>query len=335
MDLNFSWYDRMYTPLVSILINNYNYGRFLRPAIESALGQRYPLTEVVVVDDGSTDMSREIIASYGESIIPIFKENGGQGSALNAGVAASRGEILCFLDADDLFHPEKATRVVEFYEGCGLNSRPIMMHHLLAIKNVEGEDLGGPPCGRTHASPLNLYDFATLHGFVWFESGPTSTISLNRMLADRLFPIPQKGTRISADDFVASGAFLLGEGHSLPETLGSYRVHGANNWHGTVQRRSPDFAPALQTYLNAKLVEIGLAPVISIENSARVWPDLVAEHRWAKLAWNMLKVCVRDHDRYTFTYAYHTIMTIGMIIMKAIRQKRDALLTLFDSRPAL
>ena len=69
-------------PLVTILINNYNYGRYLREAIDSALGQTYPFREVVVVDDGSTDNSRDIIRSYGSKILPILKENGGPGVGL-------------------------------------------------------------------------------------------------------------------------------------------------------------------------------------------------------------------------------------------------------------
>ena len=82
-------------PLVSILINNYNYADFLDHAIRSALDQArsYEPVEIVVVDDGSTDHSRQIIKSYAGAIVGIFKENGGQASAFNAGVRASRGEI--------------------------------------------------------------------------------------------------------------------------------------------------------------------------------------------------------------------------------------------------
>jgi glycosyltransferase involved in cell wall biosynthesis len=69
-------------PLVSILINNYNYGRFLTEAIDSALNQTYSNIEVIVVDDGSTDNSQEIIKSYQDKIIPILKPNGGQASAI-------------------------------------------------------------------------------------------------------------------------------------------------------------------------------------------------------------------------------------------------------------
>lgn len=76
-------------PLASIIIDNYNYGRFLADAINSALAQTYQHTEVIVVDDGSTDNSREIISQYGDRIRPVLKENGGQGSAFNAGFEAS------------------------------------------------------------------------------------------------------------------------------------------------------------------------------------------------------------------------------------------------------
>ncbi len=86
--------------LASIIVNNYNYGRFLAEAIESALSQTYANTEVIVVDDGSTDNSRDIIASYKDQIIPVLKENGGQASAFNAGFQASSGEVIFFLDAD-------------------------------------------------------------------------------------------------------------------------------------------------------------------------------------------------------------------------------------------
>lgn len=91
--------------LVSIIVNNYNYGRFLKEAVDSALNQTYPSTEVIVVDDGSTDNSRDIIAAYGNQILPVLKENGGQASAFNAGFRVSHGEVVLFLDSDDALIP--------------------------------------------------------------------------------------------------------------------------------------------------------------------------------------------------------------------------------------
>src|SRR5512142_3072128 len=102
-------------PLVSIIITNYNYGSFLPSAIESAIQQYYPSLEVIVVDDGSTDHSRDIMNSYGTRILSLFKQNGGQASAMNIGFGQSHGDIVIFLDADDMLLPDIVQRVVEAF----------------------------------------------------------------------------------------------------------------------------------------------------------------------------------------------------------------------------
>src|SRR2546423_2847131 len=93
---------------ISIIISSYNYARFLREAIDSALTQTYPYVEVIVVDDGSTDDSPRMIREYGERVRAIIKPNGGQASAWNAGFAASGGDAIIFLDSDDLLLPAAA-----------------------------------------------------------------------------------------------------------------------------------------------------------------------------------------------------------------------------------
>jgi len=96
----------------SIVITNYNYGRFLARCIDSALAQSYPDTEVVVVDDASLD-SREIIQSYGKRVVPVLEErNRGQGAAFNSGFRACQGDVVLFLDADDWLYPHAVARVV-------------------------------------------------------------------------------------------------------------------------------------------------------------------------------------------------------------------------------
>src|SRR6266478_6206724 len=101
-------------PLVSIVIANYNYAHFLGDAIASALQQTYEHTEVIVVDDGSTDNSKEVIANYGSRVLPVLiAKNCGQSSSFNVGFARSRGQIICFLDSDDVFAPETVARIVD------------------------------------------------------------------------------------------------------------------------------------------------------------------------------------------------------------------------------
>jgi glycosyltransferase involved in cell wall biosynthesis len=107
-------------PPVTVLIDTYNYGHFLGRAIESVMGQTYPSTsiEILVVDDGSTDKTAEVVEQYGDRVRYIRKARGGQASAINEGFRQARGDIICLLDADDYFYPDKVRRVVaEFQSG--------------------------------------------------------------------------------------------------------------------------------------------------------------------------------------------------------------------------
>src|SRR5262245_52217885 len=104
------------TPSVSIVINNYNYGRFLGDAIESALAQTARGVEVIVVDDGSTDNSVDVIAAYGNRIVSVIKENGGQGSAYNAGFQLAKGQIVFFLDSDDTLDRDAFEAIIALFQ---------------------------------------------------------------------------------------------------------------------------------------------------------------------------------------------------------------------------
>jgi glycosyltransferase involved in cell wall biosynthesis len=103
--------------LVSVVIPVFNGERFLAEAIESALAQSYARMEVVVVDDGSTDRSAEIARSYPVSY--LHQENGGVAAARNRGIEAARGELLSFIDQDDLWLPRKLERQVAALEADG------------------------------------------------------------------------------------------------------------------------------------------------------------------------------------------------------------------------
>ena len=101
---------------VSIVITNYNFGQFLPDAIQSALDVRWPDKEVIVCDDGSTDNSRAVIESFSDQITAIYKANGGQPSAANAAFASITGDVVFFLDSDDLLLPQAAEVVMHVWD---------------------------------------------------------------------------------------------------------------------------------------------------------------------------------------------------------------------------
>lgn len=99
-------------PLVSCIVPVFNGERYLREALDSILAQTYRPLEVIVIDDGSTDGTPRIVAGYGPEIRYLFQPNAGPAAARNLGLRAARGELIAFLDADDLWHPEKLARQV-------------------------------------------------------------------------------------------------------------------------------------------------------------------------------------------------------------------------------
>ncbi len=102
-------------PTVSVVIAAYNAAETLGETLASVLGQTWRDYEVIVVDDGSTDATAEVAEGYGEAVRLIRKENGGSASARNAGIRAARGRYVAFLDADDLWLPEKLERQMRLH----------------------------------------------------------------------------------------------------------------------------------------------------------------------------------------------------------------------------
>lgn len=114
-------------PTVSVIIPAYNYGRFIGQAIDSVLAQTYPVKEIIVVDDGSTDDTFNVLAKYGQAVRALRQQNRGPAAARNEGAKNASGELLAFLDADDVWLSDKLTKQVrKLLEGkfglvhCGL-----------------------------------------------------------------------------------------------------------------------------------------------------------------------------------------------------------------------
>ena len=102
-------------PQVSVIIPTYNRGWILKEAIDSVLAQDYKDLELIVVDDGSTDNTFEILASYGNDIKVLFQENKGVSAARNRGITEASGQLIAFLDSDDLWLPRKLSTQIDFF----------------------------------------------------------------------------------------------------------------------------------------------------------------------------------------------------------------------------
>jgi glycosyltransferase involved in cell wall biosynthesis len=124
--------------LVSVVIPNYNYGRFLPAALDGVLGQTHTALDVIVVDDGSTDDSAQVLARYDGRIRVLRQKNAGVSAARNAGIQASRGQAVAFLDADDVWDKEKIAAQVERLA----NPQVGLVHCGIEFINAHGGSLG-------------------------------------------------------------------------------------------------------------------------------------------------------------------------------------------------
>ena len=217
--------------LVSVLIPNYNYARFLPEAIDSVLSQTYPHIETIVVDDGSTDNSRDVIASYDHRLISVFKENGGLTSALNAAFDRSSGDLISFLDADDVFEPEKIECVVAAARRV---PQAYLIHHQMQIVDESGKAIHRPFPARVPDGDIRALVERTGG---WFPRPVMSGLTFTRAYAQRLFPMPVEQHFVDRgrshvlpvfETYLAGPAALLAPVAGIQTPLTRYRVHERN-----------------------------------------------------------------------------------------------------------
>lgn len=213
----------------SILINNFNYAPFLKEAIDSACAQTWRDLEIIVVDDGSTDGSQELIerlAATDARIVPHFKANGGQLSAINAGIARARGDVLFFLDADDLYAPDHVDKALTVYAEHPECDFLFCSYQQFGVAN----ERVGLPCP-DRLTDLGFTALLTFLSPTWIGAA-TSALSLRSTLAERFCPMANEHDwRVRADDCLVMLASLhMGRKFYLDEPLVSYRTH-ANNRH--------------------------------------------------------------------------------------------------------
>jgi glycosyltransferase involved in cell wall biosynthesis len=254
----------MARPFVSVLIDTYNHERFIEEAVSSVLVQDFPAAqrEILVVDDGSTDKTPELLKKYEPHVRILRKQNGGQASAFNFGIAQCKGEIVAFLDGDDWWAQNKLKRVVETMaadsslgivgHGIFIVLRDARQQTELLLENFrfQANSISGALLFRRRAAFLG-----------------TSRMTIRAELLQRIGPVPEQ-IRIQADEYLFTLASVLMKAEILPDALTFYRMHEANRFqlasHNPVKLRAKQKSLAmLASSLLQKLQQFGTDQLVS------------------------------------------------------------------------
>lgn len=212
--------------MISIVITNHNYARFLSAAIESALCQVRCDCEVIVVDDGSTDHSRDIIQGYGTRIVPILQAQGGQASAFNRGFEACHSAGVIFLDADDVLLPDIAYRVAQVFQA---QPSVAIVQYRMRVIDAQGNQTGvskPPPHLPLLSGDLRRHAVNFPDDLTWMA---TSGNAFSAAVLRRIFPIPAFDYgQVGADWYLSHLTRLFGPVVSLDQVGAYYRVHESN-----------------------------------------------------------------------------------------------------------
>ena len=229
------------TTSFAVIITSYNYRSFVAEAIDSVLAQTRAAQQVIVVDDGSTDGSPDYLRErYADDprVTLLCGENGGQLVAFQRGVAAADADVLCFLDADDLWQPDYLTQIGEVYD-----ARPDIgfVFSDITLFGNEQRTIGYAD------KALDLgYTAVSTYALTYWYGAPTSALSLRKPFAERALALPgdlSRTWKLSADNCLVYGSSILGaRKYFVPTGSVRYRIHGNNGWWSN---RSPSAA-----YLN-------------------------------------------------------------------------------------
>jgi glycosyltransferase involved in cell wall biosynthesis len=211
--------------LVTVLIDTYNHERFIERAITSVLEQDMPMddVEILIVDDGSTDRTPELVRHFEPRVRLLQKPNGGQASAFNFGFVQAHGEVLATLDGDDWWAKEKLRRVLETLEA---NPDAGIVGHGFHEQYSDGRPNGLILPGRPYRLDLTSWQNAELFRHLASFFG-TSRMTIRKSVLDRILPIPEELT-IEADEYIFTLAPAIGPAVIINEPLCYYGIHSGN-----------------------------------------------------------------------------------------------------------
>lgn len=208
---------------LSVVIPNHNYADYVGTAVKSALDIRWPKVEVIVVDDGSTDNSLEVIKTYADRITLISQANAGQMPSCVNGFRRCTGDVVIFLDSDDALHPDIMAEIAAAWSDAASKFQ-------FQMRVV---DAGGDPTGSilpqyySHPTPQDIRSWVTTTGV--YPTPPGSGSAYPRSVVERIFNFESDFTDRAPDSYLIAAAPVYGDVITIPKPLVDYRVHGLNH----------------------------------------------------------------------------------------------------------
>jgi glycosyltransferase involved in cell wall biosynthesis len=297
--------------LASVILTNYNYEEFIADAIRSALNQLYPHLELIVVDDGSTDQSLTIIRQF-DGIKVVHKKNAGQLAAFNSGLLECSGDIIFFLDADDLWDAHYVQRAIQIYTEIPEIDSIYFRHKTFG----EVHDIPTTSLKESRIVGYSIFDTLATHAWI---GAPTSCLSFKAEFLRQILPLEslEHNWKVRADDVLVFASSLLGGlKYYCDEPLVHYRTHERNGFHGKVQTRTENFRYELKkTSLiqHFKRFPDSTIPCLLYQESK---VNILSGY---KTAWDYLqtaKILDSMYGRIVFT-----VKVFGLQLRRAIRSK--------------
>jgi glycosyltransferase involved in cell wall biosynthesis len=296
----------MEKPAVTVLIDTYNHERFIEEAIVSVLDQDFPASEmeILVVDDGSTDRTADIVQKFGPRVRYLRKENGGQASAFNFGIPQAQGEIIAFLDGDDWWAKNKLRTVMEVFDK-NPNTGTVG-HGIVEVNSIANRSTALAP------GTVGYFDLASDRGAQTFRNFMaflgTSRVAIRKGVLAKVLPVPETLV-FEADEFMSTMAVAHGGAILLADALTFYRLHGDNlfQFHSSDPvriRRKLTVLDSLASDLLVQLEQAGVAPsaVAIIVDPIRVASSRMRLSLDGGMPWDTYRV-----ERADFRFSYQHV----------------------------